>query len=67
MSTISLGRRSAAPAFRFSGSAAAMATAAIATVSTIIGTALDADIIAYISATIGLASIYSLDKKGGAR
>ena len=44
-----------------------MATAAIATVSTIIGIALDADIIAYLSATIGLASIYTLDRKGGAK
>lgn len=65
--TISLGRRSAAPAIRISASTITMATAAIATVSTIIGIATDADIFAYLSATIGLASLYTLDRKGGAK
>ena len=64
--TISLGRRNAA-AVRISRTSAAMATAAICTVLTLVGLAFDADIMAYIAATIALAAVYFLEQKGGDR
>ena len=67
MSTsISLGRRSAAPAIRISGSSLAKATAAIGTVLTVIGVGIGSDPLALFAATASLAAFFSLDKKKGA-
>lgn len=66
MSTISLNRK-AAVSVRISRTAIATAAAAVGTVLTIVGIAMASDPLAYLAATAGLASIFSLDKKGGDR
>lgn len=65
MSTISLSRKAAAPV-RISRTHIASASAIVGTVSTILGIAIGSDPLAYLAATVALASIYTLDQKGGA-
>lgn len=64
--TISLSRRNAVTV-RISRTTAAVALAAVCTVSTFIGLAIDADILTYLSATAAIAAVYSLEQKGGDR
>ena len=64
--TISLGRR-VATRVRISETALAIAIAAVATVLTIICAATGSDLLMYVSATVGLAAVYTLDRKGGER
>lgn len=66
MSTISLHRKAAVPV-RIIRTSVATAAAVVATVLTIVGIAIASDPLAYLAATAGLASIFSLDQKGGDR
>ncbi len=64
--TVSVSRRHAV-AVRISRTAISTATAIAGTVSTIIGLAVGSDLLTYLAATVSLAAVYSLDKKGGER
>lgn len=63
--TVSVSRRSIAPAVRISREALMVTLTVAATITAVIGIAIESDALTYIAATVGLTSIYSLDKKGG--